>query len=96
MRKIRYNSPVVLTFALLSMAALLLNRLTAGWTNAYLFSVYRSSLADPLFYFRLFGHVLGHANWAHYSGNMVLLLLTGPMLEEGTNTVSIGIRPFGS
>lgn len=82
MRKIRYNSPVVLSFALLSMAVLLLNRLTSGWTNAHVFSVYRGSLTDPLFYFRLFGHVLGHANWAHYSGNMILLLLTGPMLEE--------------
>ena len=82
MKRIRYNAPVVLTFALISLAALVLNGLTGGWVNAHLFSVYRSSPSDPLFYVRLFGHVLGHANWAHYSNNMVLLLLTGPMLEE--------------
>lgn len=82
MKRIRYNSPVVLTFALLSLSVLFLNRMTGGWSNLHLFSVYRSSPADPLFYIRLFGHVLGHANWEHYSSNMVLLLLSGPMLEE--------------
>ena len=29
-----------------------------------------------------FGHVLGHAGWQHYIGNMSYILLLGPMLEE--------------
>jgi len=81
-KKIRYNSPVVLTFVILSLLALGLNRLTNGESNRLVFSVYNSSWLDPLTYLRLFCHPLGHMNWAHLSSNMMLLLLTGPMLEE--------------
>ena len=56
----QYNSPVILTFFLLSLGVLFLGQYTGGWTTTHLFSVYRSSLKDPLFYIRLFGHVLGH------------------------------------
>ena len=78
----QYNSPVILTFFLLSLGVLFLGQYTGGWTTTHLFSVYRSSLKDPLFYIRLFGHVLGHADYEHYMGNMLLLLLVGPGLEE--------------
>lgn len=80
--RIQYNAPVVLTFALLALAALVLGQLTGGWTTLHLFSVYRSPLSDPLGYVRLVGHVLGHADYAHYMGNMMLLLVVGPPLEE--------------
>ena len=82
MKGIRYNSPFVLTFALLSLALLPLNTLTGGWTNHALFSVYRCSLLDPLAYFRFFGHVLGHTGLNHYMSNILLMLLVGPALEE--------------
>ena len=81
-RRIQFNSPVVLSFALVSLGALLLGRLTGGRSTALLFSVYRSRLTDPLSYLRAFLHVLGHSGWAHYSGNMLLLLVIGPQLEE--------------
>lgn len=80
--KFQYNSPVTLTFALTSLMVLLLGYLTGGVSTSLLFSVYRSSWLDPFAYFRLFGHVLGHIDWSHYSGNMVLFLVLGPMLEE--------------
>ena len=80
--KIQYNSPVTLTFAFASLIVLLLGYLTGGLSTSLLFSVYRTSWLDPLTYVRLFGHVLGHMNWSHYSGNMVLFLVLGPMLEE--------------
>ena len=76
---VQYNSPVILTFFLLSLGALFLGRYTGGWTTTHLFSVYRSSLKDPLFYFRLFGHVLGHGSWDHFINNM---LVVGPPMEE--------------
>ena len=82
MKKITWNSPVILWFALISAAALAADTLTHGAANRLLFSVYRGSLADPLFYVRLFGHVLGHASLSHYTGNMMLFLLVGPLLEE--------------
>ncbi len=80
--QIVYNSPAVLTFAVICLVSLLLDQLTAGWSNYYVFSVYRSSLLDPLFYVRLFGHVLGHASWSHLYNNILYILILGPMLEE--------------
>ncbi|WP_312370421.1 rhomboid family intramembrane serine protease [Lachnoclostridium sp.] len=82
LKRIDYNAPVVLSFALLSFIVLLLGEATGGTTTLKYFCVYRSSLADPLTYFRLFSHVLGHANLQHYASNMLLLLILGPMLEE--------------
>lgn len=79
---IRFNAPVILAFALLSLIALLLGKWTNGATTTQFFSVYRSSLSDPLTYVRFFGHVLGHSGYEHYMGNMLLLLLVGPGLEE--------------
>ena len=64
--RISYNAPVSLTFALISLLALVVNYFTAGWANASLFSVYRCSLADPLAWVRFFGHVFGHSGYAHY------------------------------
>ena len=66
----QYNSPVILTFFLLSLGVLFLGQYTGGWTTTHLFSVYRSSLKDPLFYIRLFGHVLGHGSWDHFLNNL--------------------------
>ena len=84
MKKLRlhYNSPVVLTFFFVSLAALLLDSLTGGWANRALFSVYRFAPTDLLGWLRLFGHVLGHADWSHFIGNMLLLLVVGPPMEE--------------
>ena len=80
--QLQYNSPVILTFFLLSLGALFLGQWTGGWTTKHLFCVYRGSLKDPLFYIRLFGHVLGHGSWDHFLNNMLLLLVVGPPMEE--------------
>ena len=82
MKKISYNSPVILTFAILSLAVLGLAWLTNNKSNLAFFSVYSSSIKDWQAWVRLFGHVLGHANMAHYTNNMLLLLMVGPILEE--------------
>ena len=79
---IEYNSRVVLTFALISLIATMLGNATEHLTTTAVFCVYRSSPKDPLFYLRLFGHVFGHNDWGHFSSNMLMLLLTGPLLEE--------------
>ena len=63
--KISYKAPVTITFALLSLIALILNGVTDGWNNAHLFSVYHCSLADTLAWARFFGNVLGHSGYAH-------------------------------
>lgn len=87
--KISFNSPVILGFSLLSLAALLLGAATGGWTTDLLFSVYRAPLTSPFTWARFFGHVLGHAGWQHFMGNIMLILVIGPLLEEkyGSGTV---------
>lgn len=80
--KISFNSPVILGFTIICFITLVLNLLSNGAANVLFFSVYRSSMADPLTYFRFFGHILGHANWEHYIGNFMLILVVGPLLEE--------------
>ncbi|MBR3554487.1 MAG: rhomboid family intramembrane serine protease [Oscillospiraceae bacterium] len=80
--RLRYNSPVILTFTAISLAALILNFITRGWSNRTLFSVYRASLLSPLTWLRLFTHVLGHSGYQHFIGNMLLLLVVGPPMEE--------------
>ncbi len=80
--RFQYNSPVILTFTLLALCAVLLNYLTNGWTNRYIFSVYRTKFYSPMQYIRMFTHVIGHVNYAHFIGNFTIILLIGPMLEE--------------
>ena len=80
--KISFNSPVILSFAILCFLAVILNFITRGFANQVFFSVYRSSLLNPLAYVRFFGHVLGHAGWSHFFGNITLILVVGPLLEE--------------
>ena len=87
--QLQYNSPVILTFFLLSLGALFLGQWTGGWTTKHLFCVYRGSLKDPLFYIRLFGHVLGHASWDHFLNNMLLLLVIGPPMEEKYGSIPL-------
>lgn len=80
--RITFNSPVVLSFAIISGLSLLLGYLTANYTTQAFFTTYHSSLLNPLTYLRMFTHVLGHANLSHYANNMLLFILIGPMLEE--------------
>ncbi len=81
-KRISYNSPVILTFAFLSLASLLAGVLTDGASTTKYFCVYRSSLTDFWTYPRFFLHVLGHSGWDHYIGNMLMLLVIGPPMEE--------------
>ena len=80
--KITFNSPIILGFAAICLLATLLNFITRGATNELLFMAYRSSLSSPMTYLRFFTHVLGHGGWDHFMGNVLYLLLLGPMLEE--------------
>jgi len=82
LKRIQYNAPVTLTFAIISALVLFLANITDGQSDRLLFMVYRAPLSDPLMYLRLFGHALGHADMAHFLNNFIIILLVGPMLEE--------------
>ena len=90
---IQYNAPTTLNFALVSFLVLILHFATRGASTTKFFCVYRSSLADLLTYPRFFTHVLGHSSFAHYSGNITLMLVLGPTLEEryGSRTILLAI-----
>lgn len=80
--KVSFNSPIILGFTMVCFLALLLNTVTGGRTNNLLFSVYHSSLWNPFTYIRFFGHIFGHVSWEHFIGNIMLILIVGPLLEE--------------
>jgi membrane associated rhomboid family serine protease len=88
--KIRYNSPVVLTFALVSMAVWFTNWIlfddpqpgSSGLTASFFMLNPNFSWANPLDYLRLVTYTLGHANQGHIAGNMSIFLLIAPIMEE--------------
>ena len=80
--KVTFNAPVILGFTIVCFIVLILDQVTVKASTNLLFSVYRSSLLSPFTYIRFFGHVLGHAGWEHFIGNIMLILVVGPLLEE--------------
>lgn len=87
--KITFNSPVVLSFVIICFGAMLMNYITGGVSNRAVFMTYHSSLTSLMTYIRLFTHVFGHAGWEHFIGNMMYILLLGPMLEEKYGSVRV-------
>lgn len=93
--KIQYNSPVILTFSLLAVVIQLLNLLFfPNLTYKYFLIRSTMSLLNPLDYFRLVSHVLGHASWSHLFSNLTYILLLGPILEEKYGSQSLFFMMF--
>lgn len=84
--RLSLNSPAILAFVGLCLIAQVLNIMTKSASNIAIFSVYRSSLLNPLTYVRCVCHVFGHADWNHLIGNMMYILILGPMIEEKYGT----------
>ena len=78
--KIKYNSPVILTYAILSICVLVF--FSNGITAKYFSSPSHLSFTDPYFYLRLISYIAGHGGWGHLIGNLIIILLIGPLLEE--------------
>lgn len=79
--KLKFNAPVILTFALLCLAVILYSEFT-GYKNITWFVTRRAPLTDPQTWITMVTYVLGHQSWDHFLSNMMLLLLTGPVVEE--------------
>lgn len=86
--KISYNAPVILTFSLIAAAVHLI---TDWWWPEFTVQYFavRPWLREAVDYLTLGTHVLGHANWAHLFGNMTMILLLGPLLEERHGSSSL-------
>jgi len=74
-----------------------------AWFTSTFFTLHGGgSWLNPLHLLTFITHPLGHASWDHLSGNMLFVLLLGPLLEEkygrtdmlimfGTTTVGIAV-----
>jgi membrane associated rhomboid family serine protease len=83
--KINYNTPVILSFVFLCAIILLINEAFAKSLIPLWFTVPGKGSFDSHSarnWINLFTHVLGHANWNHLTGNLLILLIVGPMLED--------------
>ena len=80
--RLSFNAPVTLVFSALCVIACLLIRQEGNSAVRAVFSVYRAPLDDPLTWVRCVTYVLGHAGWDHLIGNLMFILLLGPMVEE--------------
>lgn len=87
--KFDYNSPVIITYLVLSLIACFLNYITRGTSNKLLFTSYRSSIFNPLTYIRLFTHSIGHVDLSHLIHNFLFILLIGPMIEEKYGSINL-------
>ncbi len=84
--RLSFNAPAILAFTAICVVVQIINVITKGASNTAVFSVYQSSLLNPLTYVRCVCHVFGHADWDHLIGNMMYILILGPMIEEKYGT----------
>ena len=92
--RIRYNAPFTLTFSIACAAILAANQyldhnliqtwFTVGGQGSFHWGDWTS-------YLRLFSYTLGHADWSHLYGNLMFIVLLGPILEEKYQTPTVVI-----
>lgn len=78
--RIKYNAPVILTYAILSICVLVFSG--NGLLVKYFSSPAHLSFSNPYFYLRSVSYIAGHGGWSHLIGNLMIILLIGPLLEE--------------
>ena len=90
--RIKYNAPVVLTFAFLSLGVLVLSlTVQPSLTREWFMVRGRGSFSPRQIqsWVTLFTHIIGHGNWEHLFSNFTLILLIGPILEEYYGSFSL-------
>jgi len=95
--RIKYNSPIVLTFAFISAAVLLLSQTLMPDLTRLFFMVPGKggfSTESVRNWITLVSHALGHANWPHLISNFSFILLIGPILEEVYGSAALLIMIF--
>ncbi|TAF66944.1 MAG: rhomboid family intramembrane serine protease [Cytophagales bacterium] len=89
--KLTYNAPFILTYTFVCLAITAIDQSTdpnfaESFFMVYPFNTAYMEFSNPLTYFRLFSHAMGHGGWEHFLGNFSLILLLGPILEEKYGT----------
>lgn len=88
--RIKFNSPVVLTFSLICVAVFFLNKALLGTLMPW-FTLGHVSIDNPFSLVTLVSHIAGHASLEHLIGNLTFVLLLGPIIEEkyGSNRLLV-------
>ncbi len=84
--RITYNAPFTLTLTAICVVVRILGD---SVTKNFFVVGNTMSLYNPVDYFRLVSHAMGHGDWPHLVGNFSLILILGPILEEKYGTKSI-------
>lgn len=92
--KIRYNSPVILSFALICAVITVIDMGMLGSMTNTLAVGNRVDWTNPLSIMTLFTHAIAHANVSHLLGNMTFVLLLGPIVEEKYGSMNTLIMMF--
>lgn len=88
--KFDYNAPVILTYFFICFLILMIDKLCRGKFSKTFFTTYKNdSLLNPLTYFKLISHSLGHADWDHLYSNFIKILLIGPLIEEKYGSINL-------
>lgn len=88
--KFDYNAPVILTYFFICLIILMIDKLCKGKFSATFFTTYKNdSLLNPLTYFKLVSHSLGHTDWDHLYSNFIKILLIGPLIEEKYGSINL-------
>lgn len=88
--KLDYNSPIILSYFFICLIILLIDKVCKGKFSATFFTTYKNdSLLNPLTYFKLISHSLGHADWNHLYSNFIKILLIGPLIEEKYGSINL-------
>lgn len=81
--KIKYNAPVILTYTLISISILTIaGFIGKGFIYGFFSTPIHADYGNLFFYFKLISYIAGHAGWEHLTGNFIMILLVGPLLEE--------------
>ena len=88
--KFDYNAPVILTYFFICLIILMIDKLCKGKFSSKFFTTYKNdSLLNPLTYFKLISHSLGHTSWDHLYSNFIKILLIGPLIEEKYGSINL-------
>lgn len=96
LNKFEYNSPVILTYALICVVLFVLNTLTAGWLNRTLLTTFPHSRFGIMTILRSVLYIFGHSGMSHLTGNMMLFLLVGPIVEERYGSSNLILMIFST
>lgn len=84
--RLKYNAPVILTFALICTAVLIGSQLLGPDFLSTWFVTHRGPIHRIQTWLTMITYIFGHASIDHYMSNMMLLLLVGPVVEEKYGT----------